>query len=91
MALKAVVITKRNKKKIMSGLKKDTSNVAVSVAASVLLKKCCHSMNGQAYRVGFILHLSGAKELVCFVFSASQWRKKIGMCCFFTSCSISHK
>ncbi len=62
--LHAISTSKRQARNVTKGLKPDRSLQAISMACSVLLKSHCNTLSAQAYRVGFILHHSGAKKLV---------------------------
>ena len=67
--LRRAVILQRREAKISKGESKDISAPAIPMAASILLKKRSTSLSAQAYRVGFILHHSGAKKLVIYIFT----------------------
>ena len=67
--LYATVVTRKRYLQIKRGEETDTfSTPAISMVASVLLKNRDPKLCAQAYRVGFILHHSGAKKLSKFVF-----------------------
>ena len=67
--LRGAVVPQRREAKICKGQSKDISAPAISMAASILLKKRSTSLSAQAYRVGFILHHSGEKKLVIYIFT----------------------
>ena len=62
--LRSAIVTPRQNKKILNGESKDRSISAIAMASSVILKKRCSNLSAQAFRVGFILHFSGAKKMV---------------------------
>ena len=61
----SAVMTKRRKMRLLNGQYEDTSIPAISMATSALLKKRCSYLSAQAFRIGFVLHHNGAKEMVC--------------------------
>ena len=75
----AAVVTRKRYLQIKRGEETDAfSKPAISMAASVLLKNRDQKLCAQAYRVGFILHHSGAKNLVSLYFILTDIPINIG-------------